>query len=591
MIRPRLRLYVCASAIVVTLGGAVLTQAAGPGAFISRLWKRDPAPKKEMTSGFSPFKWLRRDKSNSSVSHVEISDSGRRVVSERPQLVIDPFLNEQAPTAPRVSQATKPVIKDVIARQQSRKNNATNHTVDLSRPVASQRPYQPSDEVGRTQVTDFAKDTAQKRVTSEAQQTLSDFPTAPAPQSRNMKQPLNQKFVTGFDSEFQKLFKEVIEESRQSKGSATTPRLPDEATTDAASTGTARLPETATSQTDALRKDFADFAQQRSGAEVDKLIRESRNQINSSVLSRQAARNRGTTNVAGTSYTNPNAPAPKLEATVDSDVSGSVSMPNRLPDQVPQSVNQLIVPSSMVPEQQIFTTSDGWMNRGELRRQASAETAPDPDLQPVVRVVPGDRGTGVVIESAQRSLIQPRVSSNVAPARSVPDTSQFRRLSFEGADTSAETGAVQAIGDSIQHPSTQSTSAPHVGHNTDHSVFMIPAMSDEAPTVPPELTGVKQSGEELAMIIPDSRTGQSFAAAEFGAAQASAPAQRPTSPLAFEWPDELEIADKPSNGGYPWKTTASFLALTGGAIGLFFRRKAQGGTFITTGTGTETEIS
>jgi hypothetical protein len=544
-----------------------------------------------MTSGFSPFKWLRREKSNSSVSHVEISDSGRRVVSERPQLVIDPFLNEQAPTAPRVSNAKKPVNKDVIARQQSRKNNATNHTDDLSRPVASQRPYRPSDEFGRTRVTDFAQDTSQKRVSSEAQQTLSDFPTAPAPQSRNMKQPLNQKFVTGFDSEFQKLFKEVIEESRQSKGSATTPRLPDEATTDAASTGTARLPETATSQTEALRKDFADFAQQRSGVEVDKLIRESRNQINSSVLSRQAARNRGTTNVAGTSYTNPNAPAPKLEATVDSDVSDSVSMPNRLPDQVPQSVNQLIAPSLMVPERQIFTTSDGWMKRGELRRQASAETAPDPDLQPVVRVVPGDRGTDVVIESAQRSLIQPRVSSNVAPARSVPDTSQCRRLSFEGADTSAETGAVQAIGDSIQHPSTQSTSAPHVGHNTDHSVFMIPTMSDEAPTVPPELTVVKQSGEEIATIIPDSRTGQSFAAAEFGAAQASATAQRPTSPLAFEWPDELEIADKPSNGGYPWKTTASFLALTGGAIGLFFRRKAQGGDFITTGTDTETEIS
>jgi hypothetical protein len=589
MIRPRLRLYVCASAIVVTLGGAVLTQAAGPGAFISRLWKRDPAPKKEMTSGFSPFKWLRRDKSNSSISHVEISDSGRRVISERPQLVIDPFLNEQAPTAPRVSQAKKPVSKDVIDRQQSRKNNATNHTVDLSRPVASQRPYRPSDGVERTRVTDFAQDTSEQRISREAKQTLPDFPTAPAPQSRNMKPPENHKFVSGFDREFQKLFKEVIEETRQSKGSVATPRLPDEATTDAASTGTARLPETATSQTDALRKDFADFAQQRSGAEVDKLIRESRNQINSSVLARQAARDWGTTNVAGTSYTDPNAAAPKLEATVDSDVSGSVSMPHRLPDQVPQSVNQLIVPSSMVPERQIFTTSDGRMNRGELGRQAFAETAPN--LQPVVRVVPEDRGTGVVIESGQGTLIQPRVSSNVAPARSVPDTSQFRRLSFEGADTSAETGAVQAIGDSIQHPATRSTIRSHAGHNTDHSVFMIPAVSDEAPTVPPELTVVNQSGEEIAMIIPDSRPGQSFAAAEVGAAQASAPAQRPTSQLAFEWPDELEIADKPSSGGYPWKTTACFLALTGGAIGLFFRRKAQGSAFITTGTGTETEIS
>ena len=591
MIRPRLRLYVYASAIVVSLGGAVLTQAAGPGTFISRLWKREPALKKEVASGFSPFKWLRRDKSNSSVSRVKIFDSGRRVVSERPQLVSDPFLTEQAPTAPRITQAKKPVSKGVMVRQQSLKKNVTTHTVDLSRPVTSQRPHRPSDGVGRTRVTDFAQDTSQKRVSRVAQQTLPDSPAEPAPQSRNVKQPANQKFVSGFDSEFQKLFKEVIEESRQSKGSTTTPRLPDEATIDAASTRTARLPEAAISQTDALRKDFSNFAQQRSGAEVHKLIRESQNQIKSSVLARQAARDWRTTNVGGTAYTNPNPAAPALEATVDSDVSGSVSMPQRLPDQVPQSVNQLIVPSSMVPERRIFTTSDSWMNRSEMERQASAETARHPDLKPVVRVVPGDHGTGVVIESGQRSLIQPRVSSNVAPTRSVPDTSLFRRLSFEGADTSDETGAVQAIGDSIQHPSTPGTNAPHDSQHSNHSVFMIPVMSDEAPIAAPEQTVVKNSGEEIAMIIPNSRTGQSLDAAKVGAALASIPAQRQKSQLAFEWPDESEVADKPSNRGYPWKTTAFFLALTGVAIGLFFRRKAQGGIFITTGTGTETEIS
>ena len=585
MIRPRLRRYVCASAIAVTLGGAVLTQAAGPGAFISRLWKREPAPKKEITSGFSPFKWLRRAKSNFSVSRVDISDSGRRVVSERPQLVIDPFLNEQAPTAPKVSQAKKPVSKGVIAGQQSRTKTETTHTVDHSRPVASRRPDRQFEGVEQTRVTDFAQDTSKQRISREAKQTLPDFPTAPVPQSRNMKPTENPKFVSGFDREFQKLFKEVIEESRQSKRSTTTPRLPDEATTDAASTGTARLPDTATSQTDSLQEDFADFTQRRSGAEVDKLIRESRTQIKSSVLARQVARDWGTTNVAGTQDTTLNAAVPKLETTVESDVSGSVSIPHRLPDQVPQSGNQLIVPSSMIPERQIFTTSDGWMNRGDVERQTSAETASDP--QPVVRVVPGDRGTGVVIESGQRSLIQPRVSSNVAPARSVPDTSQFRRLSFEGADTSTETGAVQAIGDSIQHPATPSTTGPHAGQHSDHSVFMIPVMSDKPPTAPPELTVVNNSAEQTAMISPDSRTGQSLTATEAGAA----PAQPRTSPLAFEWPDELEITDKPSNGGYPWKTTAFFLALTGGAIGLFFRRKTQDSAFITTGTGTEAEIS
>ncbi len=587
MIKPRLRLYVCASAVVVTLGGAVLTQAAGPGEFISRLWKREPAPKKEVTSGFSPFKWMRRDKSDSSTGRVEISDRGRRVVSERPQLVTDPFLTESAPTAPNVHQVEKPVSKGVIVRPQPRRKPATTQTVDLNPPAASQRPHPPSGGVGRTRITDFGQSSSQNRAASVAQQSLPEVQKARAPQPSKGQSPRNGQFVSGFDSEFQKLFKEVIEESRQTKGSTSTPRLPDEATANAPSPGVARLPDTETPPADSLRKDFARFAQERTGPEVDNLIRESRNQMESSVLARQASRDRGTTNVAGTSHSSPN-PTPSTSGSpVDSNAAGSAFTPQRLPDRVPQTVNQLIVPSSMVPDRRLFTTSEGWMNRGELERQAAAAAVPGPDLQPVVRVVPGDRGAGVVIESGQWAPIQPRVSSNVAPARSVPDTSQFRRLSFEGDDASAETGAVQAIGDGLKQQSNPSTNAPHAGQHSGHSAFMIPPMSEESPTVPPALAVEAEPGEEMIMIIPANRTDHSLDAAEVAAALASVPEPPKTSQAAFEWPDESEIAVAPADGGFPWKTTVFFLALTGTAIGLFFRRKAQGGIFVTTGTSTE----
>lgn len=591
MIKPRLRLYVCASAVVVTLGGAVLTEAAGPGEFISRLWKREPAPKKEVTSGFSPFKWLRREKAEASAHRIRVSDHGRHVVSERPSLVSDPFLSEQAPIAARTNQTTKPASKKVIVRPQPRKKPATTQTVDLSPPTSSGRPYQQADSVGRTRVADVAQGNSQNRAATVTQQSLPEVQTTIAPEPRRGQQPGSRQFVSGFDSEFQKLFKEVIEESRQTKGDTSTPRLPDEVGADAASPGIARLSDAATSRSDAQPKDFADFAQERNAAEVDNLIQESRNQMESSVLARQAVRDRVTTNVAGVSHSDSNPTAPMLGATADSGVSGSAFMPQRLPDRVPQTVNQLIVPSSIVPERQLFTTSEGWINRGELERQAAEEAAPGPDLQPVVRVVPGDRGAGVVIKSGQWSPIQPRVLSNVAPAQSVPDTSQFRRLSFEGADASVETGAIQAIGDSVQHQSEPSINTPHAGQHSDHSAFMIPATPDGTSPVPPALSTVEESDGEIAMIIPDSRTGRTLDAAELGAELAVAPAPPQASQLFNDWPDESDVAAESPSGGFSWGATFFFLVLTGGVIGLFFRRKAQGGAFVMTGTDTESEIS
>jgi hypothetical protein len=262
-------------------------------------------------------------------------------------------------------------------------------------------------------------------------------------------------------------------------------------------------------------------------------------------------------------------------------------MPQMLPDRVPQTVNQLVVPSSIVPERRLFTTSDGWMNRGELERQDAADNAPPPDLQPVVRVVPGHRGAGVMIETGQWSPIQPRVSSNVAPARSVPDTSPFKRLSFEGSGPSGQSGAVQAIGDGSTTSGRGNTNA----EPSSQSPLMIPSASSSGSSVPSNPEADATSDDMAMMIIPDSRTGQSLDAAELGAALASAPAPPKTNQPVFKWPDETELAAGTPDGGFSWGATMFFLALAGGAIGLFFRRKAQDGVLVITGTGSEPEIS
>jgi len=579
----------------------VLTQAAGPGEFISNLWNRKPAPKNEVARSLNPFKWLNREKSDSTVRRVEVSDGGQSVVSQRPELVRDPFLTERLPRSDTPAASGS---KGVIVRPQTRQRPVTNQTVDLETALRNRNSRGSADNVGRRAIADAAtKDAsatrdASNREATVAQQPLPEVKTAPqTPTGKG-------QFVKGFDSEFQKLFKEVIQESRQSKARTPTPRLPDEAVADFAPPGAAPLPEAATTDADDLKNNFAEFAQERSSSDVDRLIEQSRRQMDSSILTRRASDRRNLRQSdPGRSVSEPtNASPTGLSAVSHSDSNSTVAttssksrfMPQILPDRTPpQTVNQLVVPSSMVPERQLFTTSDRWMNRGDLKRPAAQQNAPAPDLQPVVRVVPGHRGAGVVIESGQWSPVQPRVSSNVAPTRSVPDTSQFRRLSFEGADASAPGGAVQAISDGSQDQASLSTNSPHAGQST----MMIPALSGDAvSSVPSTLTADTDSGDELAMIVPDSRTGQildaaELDAAELGAAFDAAPAPPRISEPVFEWPDETEVAAEAASGGFSWGATLFFLTLVGGSIGLFIRRKAQDGAFGITGTGTESEIS
>lgn len=593
MIKPRLRMYVCAAAVVVTLGGSVLSQAAGPGEFLSKLWKREPAPKKEVTPGFSPFRWLRGKKSDSTTGRIKVSDGGRTVISERPELFSDPFLAAAQTHAAEQSPATDqtPAVQQ---DHQRRPVTSTSRKI-IVRPQQTPRPAPattPKANAGSTGIavqaerrppTDRTPSEVARRDAASTQPAIATPPTG------------NGGFVDGFDNEFQKLVASVVAESRQKKQETATPKLPDDVGTDVSSPQLDALPQTTTADALEDRQQFADFAQERSRGSVSELIQESRRQMDSSILSQKAdgqdsSRQTGSessfadgsiverNDVAAASHSRTNS-----AASPGADPSDSSFLPQRLPDQLGHNGKQLVVPSTIVPEGELFSPTEALRNRSRQQRREADAKADSAPPQPVVRVIPGSRGNGVVIESGQWSLIRPRVSSNVAPSRSVPDTSKFRRLSFEGAEGSTQNGAVLAVGEIGKNERNEETQPGQTGQSS----FAPPAL-----TIPPEGHSQQEIESNLPIMVPpDGRTESSMDAARLGEALAAAPAPPQMESTAWEWPDESEFAPVSPTGGVSWGTVVFCLLLTGGAASLFFRRKRQGGAFGITGTTNKLENS
>jgi len=574
MIKPRLCLYVCAAAVAVTLGGTVLTQAAGPGEFISRLWKREPAPKKEVSSGFSPFRWLRGKKSEPTVGSIKVSDGGRTVISERPELTNDPFLATQQTLAtrqtpaPQQNLASDPIASTntkVIVRPE-RRRTATADTL-----AASTSSTVTSGVVGRNKLTGSAPTENSRRDTASAQPSSSTRPTG------------NGGFVDGFDNEFQKLVESVVAESRERRQETATPKLPDDLTTDIRTPRQDAEPEATIADAPEEQQLFTEFDQKRSGGTVSELIRESRRQMDSSVFAPKSA-DQASSQRAGSDSTLTNRSAAERSdvaaashsrsnqtASSGSAPSDSSFLPQRLPDQLGHNDNQLVVPSSIVPDGELFTPTEVWLTRSRNQRHEAGAKADSAQAQPVVRVIPGSRGNRVVIESGQWSPIRPRVSSNVAPSRSVPDTSKFRRLSFDGADGSPQNGAVLAVEEAGQNGDNTETESGQTGGAS----FTPPALA-----VPSELPSEREAVNDLPIMLPpDGRTDPGMDAAQLGAALSDAPGPPLMQSTTIDWPDESEFAPVSPSGGMSWGTAAFFLVLTGGVASLFFRRKRQGGAF------------
>lgn len=598
MIKPRLRLYVCASAVAVTLGGSMLTHAAGPGEFISKLWKRDAVPRKEVKSGFSPFRWLKRSDSRSETGHVRFSDSGRTVVSERPELVVDPFLAEQQRSGSLVDQSTSDSVSNSVASKSP--VDSTSRKI-IVRPEPRRRDQQlVSDRSRSTQTVLAPRLPDHEELASRSSEPLPELTSSSGPgrasvsDARPSSSVPQDGFVENFDGEFQRLFREVIEESRQQKERLSSPKLPDgvasgsgELVSEAPVSDTTSIPERP-------QRDDSPAISSRSRESLDDLIRQSRSQMESSVLARRAdpltpVRNDGESadrqdsagftqnSVSAVSHSASRFPVGEARRQLESDLK-----PRPLPDRGTQTDHQLIVPSDQVPDGRLFNPVTTRIHAVEESKVVGVPQNTSPALQPVVRVIPGDRGNGVVIDTGRSTSTRPRVSSNVAPFRSVPDTSQFRRLSFEGSSPDAADGGIQAISDV-----SASQAAPHSGEATNSGSAFFPGEASRTESSPGE---GQATGDIPLMMIPDSSS-SSMDAAELGASLAAVPGPPGPERIEFEWPDESEIGPVESAQKGGWGFPLFCLSIVSAAVFVFFRRKSQAGAIGMIGTGAESEIS
>ncbi|MBI1313875.1 hypothetical protein GC176_21490 [bacterium] len=178
---------------------------------------------------------------------------------------------------------------------------------------------------------------------------------------------------------------------------------------------------------------------------IDEMIAQSRAEMNSTFLTREMLRERGVTNGA----------RPHDSQTGNSSVSqaGAVSTATTPPLMVPSGFEAgrfrtygesdslsdsqtLHVPRGREPAlagtPNETTQSQPGLSRIEQAvrsAQQAAGAAPSSTAGPIIN--PGPVGSGVVIDGSQYSVVRPRVTSNAAPSISVPDNSEFRRLSYE----------------------------------------------------------------------------------------------------------------------------------------------------------------
>lgn len=614
MIRPRFRRLVCTSVAAASLaGGAVFTQAAGPGELLSRLWKREPAPAVKKESGSRLFRWFRRGGNEAAPGRVRISDGGNRVTSNRPELVQDPFLAAPGP--------------GVIASQKYQESGRAPRSVQSDRVQSGGRlpeaAISSSGYSGNGQrATKALSESSQQKVSrtvAQGQQNQRSASTATSVAERPVPAGDNTRFAPGFDAEFQKLVNSVLSESPTEHGKEqqnAAPRLPGRsdlaASADSAATehsegspqlqiGTfqssdADVAEAAVDSKESQRDDFAKFAQELKQRPVGDLIEESRREMDSSPLARRASGELSVSSqLARTASQQPHVSQNGVSAASHSGVGqgdqDEVSLargghaPQRLPDVGRPSGSGLIVSTTDVPKQRLYTSSEAWLNRSQMRHSSQQEGSARSGRaagsgSAYMEVVPGLPGGGVIIDSGHSSTSRPRVTSNGAPSRSVPDTTRFRRLAFQGVVEGEHDSAVLAL---AEKPAP--SGLPSAAGRSDTSVAAIPAFGSN----PLEARSGSADMSPM-LIIPDGRTGDSVEIATERSPfdVAAAP---PAEPATIPWPDEAEIAPVQEGGGGSWTIAAICLALLGAGIGLLVRRKSHADTIIPIGSGSEVENS
>lgn len=169
-----------------------------------------------------------------------------------------------------------------------------------------------------------------------------------------------------------------------------------------------------------------------------------------------------------------------------------------------------------------------------------------------VRIVPGDSGTGVIIESHQSSKVEPRVTSNGAPSRVLPDNGRVRRLSYQDA-------------------SDVRSDRTSPGHRH-------------------EAAGLRDN-DAPELVFPDEQAGRTLPSVEGADQHGNTPSGvfSPTGEL--EWLDQPSLTAADSDEGFPWANAGICLALFAVAGALLMRKSRLPDLFAIFGTRSHTDAA
>jgi hypothetical protein len=619
MNRKQLRRAICGSAILLTLGGGLLSQASGEG-FISRLWDKRP---KLSESRLNPRNWFGDDSSD------KVADADLKpVVSVRPELNRNPFGGEPSfEDTGGAKTAAAPAGQTVAATSQQKQQAATepaakqmpeqastaageNSTLPVIAPAkthaqATARTEQPAPSIdsifhrpspemieqarrrklggsvaakpdaetrsdaqvanneaagtGVTSEGDAAAGKSPQRNTLmqmfvEARQEPKVAEPAAKPvakpaaepvagrvalgslaggeaeistnkghvrledsgQVESRQEPVAEPTVSESDAAFNQLLAQIkgtaSESGSSTVSSLAAPRLPDGLSVNSSA-------ESAASAAADAQAEPTDAASPKARSQsIDEMIARTRAEMNATALARQAERERESVVGGGAVET-------RVDQVSVSQLGGGGSE-TATPLMIPQGLNpgsfrtygeataadrsSQSFPTAIRREESRSidasnpqAASESGLSRIEQAARSAQQRASGP------AIVPGQAGSGVVIDGKQYSVVRPKVTSNAAPSLSVPDNSTFRRLSYE--------------------------------RRADDLAGQVERLADAGSTEP-------------TLIAPGEPLPQADAPAEPTQNEASTQAATvATTGSQIDWPDEADLAPmKPKSGGTSW---------------------------------------
>lgn len=336
---------------------------------------------------------------------------------------------------------------------------------------------------------------------------------------------VDEPTVSESDAAFNQLLAQIkgaaSETGSSTVSSPAAPRLPDGlSVTSAAESGASAVADAQAEPADAASPEARSQS-------IDEMIARTRAEMNATALARQAERERESVVGSG-----------DVETRVDQvSVSqlGVGSSEAAAPLMIPQGLN----PGSFRTYGEATTADRSSQSFPTAIRRDEAETgdvlnqqaAPQSGLSRIEQaarsaqqrtsgpaIVPGQAGSGVVIDGKQYSVVRPKVTSNAAPSLSVPDNSTFRRLSYE--------------------------------RRADDLAGQVERLADAGSTEPILIT----PGESLPQADAPAERTQGDASTQAAAVATTG------SPI--DWPDEADLAPvKPKSGGTSWGFIIFCLAL------------------------------